>query len=427
MQKQKILFIFPWLPYPLQTGGHHGLMNALLALKDEIDIYIAFGVNDEDSYLEVSKGFLEIIPNAHLFPLHGENINSLPEYPLWYRKASAIKSRILRAIRRENNNVQIEVEKEYTACFGWIRSVSPLPKHWLEHVAKICEENQFDVIQVEMPWLVSLVLTLPEGPKKIFVHHELGFVRRELEQKKLSNNEYVKASRGFADMAEISLLNMYDAVVTVSPIDAQKLVDKGVTVPVYSSFSIVNSLSKLDKSPINAKHLTFIGPSSHSPNFVGVTWFLENCWTLLRSKDENYRLSIIGNWNEDIIADYSSKYPNVEFLGYVDSLADKIKGTIMIVPITIGSGIRMKILEASSLGVPFVSTSVGAEGLPVENGKNCFIADDKEMFVNCILKLQDTTIQDKFIENAHTMILEKFSIKALRENRLDIYKQVLNN
>ena len=99
----------------------------------------------------------------------------------------------------------------------------------------------------------------------------------------------------------------------------------------------------------------------------------------------------------------------------------------MIVPITIGSGIRMKILEASSLGVPFVSTSVGAEGLPVENGKNCFIADDKEMFVNCILKLQDTTIQEKFIENAHTMILEKFSIKALRENRLDIYKHVLNN
>lgn len=432
MTRKKILFIIPWLPYPLISGGHHGLMNAMIALKDEFDIHIAFKVYDAEKYEENKKGFIELVPHAHLYPLLREDRIEVqkPEFPFWYRLASHLKAYIQNCIKKRNSgnikNID-DVKEENAMPSSWIYSVSPLDKFWLDHISKICVEHHFDIIQVEMPWLISQVLTLPKETKKIFVHHELGFVRRSLEIEPYINNEYVKACKSFADMAEIGLLNMYDGVITVSPIDREKLIEKGVTVPVFSSFSIVNQPKDIERRTIDAKHLSFIGPDSHTPNFMGITWFLDNCWPLLKSKDREYKLSIIGGWSQEHIDEYTNKYPNVEFLGYVDNLGDAIKGTIMIVPITIGSGIRMKILEASSLGVPFVSTSVGAEGLPVENGKNCFIADDKEMFVNCILKLQDTTIQEKFIENAHTMILEKFSIKALRENRLDIYKQVLNN
>lgn len=431
MTRKKILFIIPWLPYPLISGGHHGLMNAMIALKDEFDIHIAFKVYDDGKYEKNKKGFLELVPNAHLYPLLREDRIAVQksEFPLWYRLASHLKTYIQNGIKKRNsgNAIKVGVNGENALPSSWIYSVSPLDKLWLDHISKICVEHHFDIIQVEMPWLISQVLTLPKETKKIFVHHELGFVRRSLEIEPYINNEYVKACKSFADMAEIGLLNMYDGVITVSPVDRKKLIENGVTVPVFSSFSIVNQPKDIERRAINAKHLSFIGPDSHTPNFVGITWFLDNCWPLLKSIDWEYKLSIIGGWSQEHIDEYANKYPNVEFLGYVDDLGDAIKGTIMIVPITIGSGIRMKILEASSLGVPFVSTSVGAEGLPVENGKNCFIADEKDKFVDCILKLQDATTQKKYIENAHTMILEKFSIKALRENRLDIYKQVLNN
>ena len=123
----------------------------------------------------------------------------------------------------------------------------------------------------------------------------------------------------------------------------------------------------------------------------------------------------------------NNKYKNIEFLGFVDSLADNIKGTVMIVPITIGSGIRMKILEASSIGVPFVSTTVGSEGIPVVDGENCYIADTPKLFVDKLISLQDERIQSKFVENAHSMILKFYSREALRRNRLEIYKQFFEN
>ena len=157
---------------------------------------------------------------------------------------------------------------------------------------------------------------------------------------------------------------------------------------------------------------------------MGVTWFLENCWAKLKEKCPEMQFDIIGNWFEPRKEEYSAKYKDVHFLGFVDDLYDAIRDSTMIVPITIGSGIRMKILEASSKGVPFVSTSVGAEGIPVTSGENCFIADTSEAFVDCVLKLQDPDLRRQFAMNANKMVREHYSLEALRRNRLEIYEKL---
>lgn len=122
---------------------------------------------------------------------------------------------------------------------------------------------------------------------------------------------------------------------------------------------------------------------------------------------------------------FETKYPGVRFLGYVEVLSDALKDSIMIVPITIGSGIRMKILEACSNGIPFVSTTVGAEGIPVVDGRHCYIADDPQIFVQDIIKLQSADIQKQFVANCHSMIDELYSMDALKCNREEIYRSVL--
>ena len=96
----------------------------------------------------------------------------------------------------------------------------------------------------------------------------------------------------------------------------------------------------------------------------------------------------------------------------------------MIVPITIGSGIRMKILEAASMGIPFVSTTVGAEGIPLRDGHDCFLTDSPNTFVEDIVKLQDKELKLLFIQNANCMVCENYSLEALRRNRLEIYNTV---
>ena len=111
-------------------------------------------------------------------------------------------------------------------------------------------------------------------------------------------------------------------------------------------------------------------------------------------------------------------------MGFVENLESAIQNTIMIVPITIGSGIRMKILEASSLGIPFVSTSIGAEGIPIETSKHCLIADNPFDFVEAIIQLKDKEKRFMFTQNAYQLINEKYSLPALRKNRIMLYSSL---
>ena len=418
MCRNKILFVIPWLPYPLKSGGHQALFNGIYAVRNDFEVHIAYKVENDEDYLDNEKKFLELIPNAHLYPFFYDSYN---QQPYWLRIASRIKSFIKKKIGYENS----EAYKVKVTCTNWLNSILPLQEAWLEHVSIVCNRCHFDIIQVEMPWFVSQILTLPQESRKIFVHHELGFVRRELEIKQFEKSEYINACRAFADNAEIGLLNMYDAVITLSSIDKKKLIYHGVVAPVYSSFAILNFHNQSTISKIDGKCLSFVGPGSHSPNFTGVTWFLENCWGKLKTKDRSYRLKIIGNWEQNHVTEYSSKYADVEFVGFVKNLENEIKGTIMIVPITVGSGIRMKILEACTIGVPFVSTSVGAEGIPVVNGKHCYIADTPDDFIDSLVNLQQTDVQNSFVIQARKLVEEHYSQEAFRQNRIDIYNNIL--
>ena len=420
--KKNILFIIPWIPYPMKSGGHQALFNSIAAVNDDFNIYLTYEAWEGEEYRNAEQGFLLKIPQAHLLPLI-RRIDKNTKEPLPIRILRKIKNVIFRFIYPHQQKPF--PDNKYKREQSWIRSVSPLSPDFIEHVHSICHKYKFDIIQVEMPWYISMVFGLPKNIKKIFVHHELGFVRRELE---ISNNTsaYATACRAFADNNEIAQLNLYDNIITLSSIDTFKLKKAGVSVPIRTSFAIIDSSVNTDVTTSNGKLLTFVGPDNHSPNFVGINWFLDNCWGKLKDYDEKYQLHIIGKWNDKHIQEITEKYPDISFLGFVPDLGDAIKGTIMIVPITIGSGIRIKILEACSKGVPFVSTTVGAEGIPVENGKDCFITDNSKEFVEDIIKLQDTELQRKFILNAYSMVQKKYSFDAFKDNRYTIYKSLMN-
>ena len=420
LKKRNILFVLPWLPYPMISGGHQALFNGIAAIKDDFNVYVAYEALNSDEYKDAVNGFLQKIPNVHLLPVLHE-----PPVPVSFK-------------RRFINNVKIFVKKlvgikdppvvedsNNKTIEWWKYTVIPINRLWIEHIADIVSKYRFDYIQVEMPWRISDVFALPNDAKKIYVHHELGFVRREQELSVMKNGkEYASVLKSFVDMNEIHQLNLYDGIVTLSAIDTNKLINAGVKKPVYSSFAIIDVPKITNPVLGDGKRLTFIGSDSHNPNYVGISWFLENCWRMLKEREPEIKLDIIGKWTEKNVTSFSAKYSDVNFLGFVDDLNTTIQGSTMIVPITIGSGIRMKILEAACNGVPFVSTIVGAEGIPLEDGKDCFLTDDPNVFVEDILKLFDKKLRLQFIENAKVMIRDNYSLDSLRKNRLAIYNNI---
>ena len=425
MEKKSILIVMPMLPYPLISGGHQALYNAMIAIHEDMNVSLSFVVDDEYQYLDAVEEFTEKLPDVTLFPFYqceriADGAKRKKEVRPWY--SSAFHSIF------HKKRMPISKETYFDKIEYWKLCSLPPSAEWIKHNQDIIDNNNFDFVQIEMPWLINTILGLSFRGKIIYVHHELGFARRALEMLDTPKNDYLSWSwLHFADMNEICLLNKYDAIITLSPNDMSKLKEAGVVKPVYSSMAIVDSSSEpiVNNSP--TKRLTFMGPDVHAPNFDGITWFLENCWSQLKAADPEYTLDIIGKWSEYNIQNIKSKYPGVNFLGYVDDLSETLKGSIMIVPINIGSGIRMKILEASSRGIPFVSTSVGAEGIPVKDGVHCFIADTPELFVQDILKLKDVSLQAQFVNNSNEMVKKNYSLEALRENRLKIYNSIYNS
>jgi glycosyltransferase involved in cell wall biosynthesis len=407
--KRNILFIIPWLPYPMVSGGHQALYNGILAIKNDFNVFVVYEKQTGND--EAENHFHDFFPNVVLLPFSSYKMPLHERIAFWAHV-------LIRKLFRE------KITDEERMCNRWVKTISPHKKELVMHIDKVCHKYNFDIIQVEMPWFISLVLSLPKHSKKIFVHHELGFVCRNLEKEKQSENVYVDAFKSFADLNEIGLLNLYDRIITLSSIDSEKLREKGVVAPISTSFAILKSDIAAKTSLCEGNILTFVGPDSHLPNVEGLTWFCDNCWGKLRVQNPNVKLRIIGKWNKSHMQQFCDKYPGVEFMGFVDDLNASLLGSIMIVPITIGSGIRMKILEACSLGIPFVSTSVGAEGIPVINGEHCYLADTPDEFVDGIVNLQNPEIQEKFIKNSKLMIQENYSVDALRYNRLSIYNNL---
>lgn len=223
---------------------------------------------------------------------------------------------------------------------------------------------------------------------------------------------------------EINTLSEYDAVITLSTVDAIKLKNEGVKTKIFSSFAMVKVDKK--KNVINDYNykLTFVGPEAHYPNKNGLEWFLNEVWPGLLEKNENWNVVVIGNWEANTINKWCSKYRNLRFAGYVENISDELKDSIMIVPIHIGSGIRMKLQEAAYMGVPFVSTTVGAEGLPFKNEEDCFIADSPLDFQNALEKLENIDLQKKFADSAYSTINKCFSKEKLRDSRLVVYNNL---
>jgi glycosyltransferase involved in cell wall biosynthesis len=156
--------------------------------------------------------------------------------------------------------------------------------------------------------------------------------------------------------------------------------------------------------------LFHIGSMEWQANEQGVLWFLQKVWPLLLVKYPQAQFHLAGKGLQK--SDPRFFQTGVINHGEVPDAEDFMhQHGIMIVPIQAGSGIRIKTLEAMALGVPIVSTTVGAQGLSVEHGRELMLADHPADFAQAIADLmanpaqaqQQTTAARKYVEQHHNL------------------------
>ncbi len=155
----------------------------------------------------------------------------------------------------------------------------------------------------------------------------------------------------------------------------------------------------------------FLGNYPHDPNRDAVMYFIKDIWPQLKRTLPDIKFYVIGRSPTPDIVAAAEKDPDIVVTGTVKDVRDYLKkARVFVAPIRLGKGFRGKILEAMAMGIPVVATSLGAEGIPVDDMSNIAVADDVQTFVDRITRLlKDEELYGRVSRNARALVQKKFS------------------
>jgi polysaccharide biosynthesis protein PslH len=158
--------------------------------------------------------------------------------------------------------------------------------------------------------------------------------------------------------------------------------------------------------PKDNPELIFVGSMDWLPNEDGVCWFSEHVLGRVRQLVPNVRFTIVGRSPGSAVRKLAELDPGIEVTGTVPDVRPYLeRGAVFVVPLRIGGGTRLKIYEAMAMGIPMVSTSIGAEGLPVRTGEHLLIADEPEEQASAIVRLlQKPQVAFELASNALVLV-----------------------
>ncbi|KAB2850097.1 MAG: glycosyltransferase family 4 protein, partial [Ignavibacterium sp.] len=171
------------------------------------------------------------------------------------------------------------------------------------------------------------------------------------------------------------------------------------------------TLGYLNTIPFSIYH---IGSLNWEPNYDGLLWFLSEVFPKVISKFPETKLYIYSKGIERLVLNDSIN-KNIILCGYVKDIWQEILDKqMMVVPLKVGSGMRIKIIEMLAAGKIVVSTSVGKEGIEVENGQQILIADDSNSFIKTISDIFINKLDlNKITLSAKEIIKEKYSWESV--------------
>ena len=212
-----------------------------------------------------------------------------------------------------------------------------------------------------------------------------------------------RATQAWTASFEQRLARTCAAVWAVSEREAQWFSAAGArtVVVVPNGVDLPEDLAPLTTDPV----LLFVGSLGSLFNRQGLAWFIDHCWDRVRAAVPNVRLQVIGTGGIDRSAE------GVEVLGFVDDLgASYGQARVSIVPLQAGAGTRLKVLEAFSFGRPVVSTSIGSDGIDVQDGVHLLLADEAAGFADaCIAVLEDDALASRLGTAARDLVVSRYA------------------
>lgn len=296
-------------------------------------------------------------------------------------------------------------------------------------LAALLQEQEFDVVHVESIFLtpyVPLIRRYSKARVILRAHNVEHVIWQRVSQSARHGLRrwYLRHLSLTLRAYELEHINDYDGIVCITRNDADYFRAAGCRRPLVSiPFGVEpQELAGVGEEPDSLFH---IGAMDWLPNQEGVDWLLEKVWPVVRREVPQARLYIAGRKMPERLM--NTHIEGVTVVGEVpDALYFIGSKQINVVPLLSGSGIRVKIIEAMSVGKAVVTTTVGAQGIDYTDGENLLIADTPEEFAHQIKRLiEDKEYCRQVGEAAARLVATEYDQRKLTERLMEFYRRVM--
>ena len=274
--------------------------------------------------------------------------------------------------------------------------------------------KEFDIFYL-IRWYVAkdyidLIRQVNPDAKIIFNNADLHFLRELREAIATQNKELLSKAIDTRDK-ELEIMRKVDLVVSYNEVEHAVILSHNLDSSKIAKWPWVVYPKKNIPSFEQREHIAFLGNYRHTPNIVAVKWFVDNVIPILIKELPNIKFLIYGAHVSQEIEELESE--NVEVRGYVGDLAEVFNNCrIFVAPLQSGAGIKGKVLECLSYGVPSVLSPIAAEGIGVRDGFEALIAESPKEWVLAIKRLYtDAELWDKISKNALEFVKKEYSFE----------------
>lgn len=216
--------------------------------------------------------------------------------------------------------------------------------------------------------------------------------------------------RGLVARSEVAAPRHFDATLLVNPDETAELTRRSGDPHVHTLLPLLREPGPGTRTFDGSPTFVFLGGLDFPPNRDGLDWFLSHCRDAVLSRLPDFRLMLVGRGTDRPPASAAAWGDRVSSLGWVDDLDAVLRSAAgLLSPLRIGSGIKIKVLEALARGLPVVGTGHGVLGLGVDEQDGCLVGDTPEQLAALLAEAADPNRNVELARAARSAWESRFS------------------
>lgn len=299
-------------------------------------------------------------------------------------------------------------------------------------VSETINKNKFDLILCDHIYLSQYIPDSITGKIPVIPNNEdCGFTyyKRMTENSGIARSVYANSQWKKLLNFEIEVLKKYKVYITTSEKEKELISQyyDEAEIGVIENGVDTSFFTECDRKDFNP-NIVFTAWFKYYPNAAAAIDFVKNIFPKIKKEIPDIKFYIVGKEPPEKVKDLE-KTDGVIVTGYVDDVREYLANAdAAVIPLKIGGGTRLKILEALSMKIPVVSTVLGAEGLEVEDGKNILIAKDDEDFAEKVIKvINNKDLSTKLATNGKVLAVNKYDWNIIGEKLNNFLSSFVKN